>query len=158
MRILFTCVALLGMAWGQMPDGCGMNPAAGTIKDCSRVRVAEPQKAAVPQPGDCVREFDGNLFCSGNEVKVPAAPKPDPIDVPAIRSVYWCVTFTAKWCDQTFLDWDSVYSIPRGVDVVGSSRNVRPPTFNYFCEDRSRGLWPDENDPPKYWCHKPQTD
>jgi len=29
---------------------------------------------------------------------------------------------------------------------------------NYFCEDRSRGLWHDENDPPKYWCHKPQTD
>lgn len=65
------------------------------------------------------------------------------IDIPAIQTM------------------DKVKAIPRDChkDEVTTSSTCYDTVFiddGYSCSDKARGLWHDENNPPNYWCRRPQ--
>lgn len=97
-----------------------------------------PNAVQTPDVGvDCTIQRDGSYRChskSGEDWIISGVgpqhntAKPEPIDVPAVQGCYF----------------------PEGVisECLGK--------LEWVCRDRTRILQHDEQQPPTYWCHKPQ--
>lgn len=126
---------------------CFVSDAAGNQIPCAR--------AADETDGNPHEKCDMSCNCTdghgGCVIPVGTPSKPEPVDVPAVQE-----TRTYKTGDISCepapeckgKDWTC------NIAVCKSETATETVTT---CKDKTRVLWHDESNPPKFWCHRVQS-
>ena len=150
MRTILAVLLLVGCAAGQTFHHCqlvggGASQTSSSLDyDCGAAHVTLETDRNDPLTMKSSGDFPPVLVSS-----------PEPIDVPAVQPQYqniiWPEHRISAECPKEF---EMRYAPDCHGSICYESRVecYKPPR----CDDPKRGLWHDEQDPPKYWCRKVQ--
>jgi len=120
----------------------------GKLAACAVQLLKEmPNGPKEPSPltdefGDpCVIEFAGGHCVPLSKYKA------EPVDVRAIQETREEEYGDNNWCNSC---------LEGSCTAMACDPHVKRKITNWTCADKNRGLWHDENDPPKWWCRKAQ--
>lgn len=105
-----------------------------------------------------VQDFHFTKNCGG--ISGPC-PKPEPMDVPAIqetipneKAVLCFQAIGACWAKGE----DGEMLAPEDWLNANAATRAKIHLYRHTCEQKTRGLWHDEQTPAKYYCRKPQVE
>ena len=141
-------------AWLSSREPC--LPSGTICHDALMCYPEQPPQSKGQQPSDpmailsqknaakCVwLSYDGKVHVESDPKQCDVWPAPEAEDVPAIQ------------VKKSVRDGEAVYC---GLQMCYPWQLTHEPTYTFklamSCADKSRVLWHDENDPPKYYCHR----
>lgn len=166
---LLSVLLLAGIAFGQTGTP---NVAVKRFKFVERVKLEQECNSMRGEYTQAIQEYGNGgqdfiyVECFYYDPPAKVAPKPEPLEVPAIHLPAKSYLLSSMSCDVDGICIDSTMKCSNNGTVVVPEEEPNHITWpqkckdgwRWGCKDLSRILEHSEENPPKYWCRKVKTE